>query len=230
MLKQDLENIRVTGEYLLQVIEQMMAITQQPAGQTGEPGKPASSGEEKQPKESGQPASFGHASKIQEQGQTEPSEPTANPQEPGRPESPEQKTKDWKTTLENYNFTGKRILVAEDVHLNREIIAEMLHMTGADVEMAEDGQACLDLLEKAPAGYYDLVLMDIRMPVMDGFEATRRIRSLEDPQKAAIPVIALSANTFEKERRQAYEAGMNAFAEKPISLEKLFQTLEAYLK
>ena len=128
-----------------------------------------------------------------------------------------------------YDFSGKRVLVAEDMELNREIAGEVLKQTKAKVEFAEDGEACLKMLEEKPAGYYDLILMDILMPKMDGLETTRRIRKLPDRTKAAIPIIAMTANVFEKDRNDAFAAGMDAFAEKPISTDKLFETMKKYL-
>ena len=128
-----------------------------------------------------------------------------------------------------YDFSGKRVLVAEDMELNREIAGEILKQTKARVEFAEDGEACLKMLEEKPAGYYDLILMDILMPKMDGLETTRRIRKLTDRTKAAIPIIAMTANVFEKDRNDAFAAGMDAFAEKPISTDKLFETMKKYL-
>ena len=128
-----------------------------------------------------------------------------------------------------YDFSGKRVLVAEDMELNREIAGEILKQTKARVEFAEDGEACLKMLEEKPAGYYDLILMDILMPKMDGLETTRRIRKLPDREKSAIPIIAMTANVFEKDRNDAFAAGMDAFAEKPISTDKLFETMKKYL-
>ena len=128
-----------------------------------------------------------------------------------------------------YDFSGKRVLVAEDMELNREIAGEILKQTKARVEFAEDGEACLKMLEEKPAGYYDLILMDILMPKMDGLETTKRIRKLPDRTKAAIPIIAMTANVFEKDRNDAFAAGMDAFAEKPISTDKLFETMKKYL-
>lgn len=132
-------------------------------------------------------------------------------------------------TAETYDFTGKRFLVAEDMELNREIAREVLRPTGAEVEFAEDGQICVEMIRKAPAGRYDLILMDLSMPHMDGMEATRQIRALEDREKAAIPIIAMTANVYEKDRKAALKAGMNAFTEKPIFTEKLFAAIAAHL-
>ncbi len=130
---------------------------------------------------------------------------------------------------EPFDFSGKRILVAEDIDLNREIARELLLQTGAEVELAENGQVCIEMLSRAPAGHYDLILMDLRMPIMDGFEATRRIRRMEDPKKASIPIVALSANVYEKDRSEAAAAGIDDFEDKPIFLDKLLATMNKYL-
>ena len=129
-----------------------------------------------------------------------------------------------------YDFSGNRFLIAEDMEINREILGELLKQNGARVEFAADGQICLDKITAAPPGYYDLILMDVRMPNMDGFEATRRIRRLSDPKKAAIPVIAVTANVYDKDRNAAAEAGMDAFTEKPISADKLFDVMVRQLQ
>ena len=126
-------------------------------------------------------------------------------------------------------FEGTRVLVVEDMAVNREIAAEILKQAGAGTEFAENGQECLDMLENAPAGYYDMILMDIMMPVMDGIEATRRIRKLSDPDKAAIPVIAMTTNVSDDDRNAAMEAGMDAFEEKPILVDRLFETMRKHL-
>ena len=126
-------------------------------------------------------------------------------------------------------FTDKRILIAEDMEINREIIGELLRQYGAEIEFAEDGQICLDKVIANPADYYDLILMDIKMPNMDGIEATRSIRRLSDVGKASIPIIAVTANIYDKDRTAAIEAGMNAFTEKPISVEELFKIMEQHL-
>ena len=128
-----------------------------------------------------------------------------------------------------YDFSGKRILIAEDVAINREIAAEILHQTGAETEFAENGRICLEMVEAAPAGGYDLILMDLMMPEMDGLEAARRIRALPDREKASVPIIALTTNVDEKDRKAAFEAGMDAFTEKPIFVDRLFGTMGKYL-
>lgn len=131
---------------------------------------------------------------------------------------------------EDFRFSGKRILVAEDMEINREIAAEILKQTGAETEFAEDGRICLEKVEKAPEGYYDLILMDITMPNMDGLEATRRIRQLPEPGKAGIPIIAMTTNVSEKDREAAMAAGMNDFEEKPVFTDKLFHTIGQFLQ
>jgi len=131
---------------------------------------------------------------------------------------------------DRYDFSGKRVLIAEDIELNREIAGEILEQKGAVIEFAEDGQICLDKVTGAPAGYYDLILMDVMMPNMDGLEATRRIRRLPDPEKASIPIIAVSANIYEKDRNAAFDAGMDGFTEKPIFMDKLFEIMEQQLR
>ena len=119
--------------------------------------------------------------------------------------------------------------MTDDIEMNREIAGEILKQTGAEVEYAEDGAVCLEMLERAPAGTYDLILMDISMPVLDGIEATKAIRGLSDPGKADIPVIAMTANVHEDDRRTAFEAGMNAFIEKPFYIDRLYAALKEYL-
>ena len=116
------------------------------------------------------------------------------------------------------------------MEINREIVGELLRQNGAEIEFAEDGQICLDKINAAPPDYYDLILMDISMPNMDGLEATRMIRGLSDAKKASIPIIAVTANVYEKDRNEAIKAGMNAFTEKPISAEKLFEVMDRHLQ
>jgi CheY-like chemotaxis protein/DNA-binding XRE family transcriptional regulator len=127
------------------------------------------------------------------------------------------------------DFSGKRILLAEDMEINREIVAEILKQTGAEVDFAEDGEVCVRKIRTMPAGYYDLILMDLAMPNVDGFEATRRIRDLRIRDKAQIPVIAMTANVSENDRNEAEASGMDAFIEKPILIDRLFETLKQYL-
>lgn len=126
---------------------------------------------------------------------------------------------------ESVDFSGRRFLVVEDIAVNREIAAEQLRDTGAMVEFAENGHQCVDMVSSSPAGYYDLILMDIGMPIMDGLEATQRIRRMG----LTMPIIALTANVSEQDRRAALDAGMNAFTEKPIFVERLLSAISACL-
>ena len=127
------------------------------------------------------------------------------------------------------DFSGKRILLAEDNEMNRMIATAILEGAGFAVDMAENGQAAVDRMKDRPAGYYDVILMDIQMPVMDGFEATRRIRALDDPAKAGVPIVAVTANAFEEDRKVALEAGMNGHLAKPYDVRKIMETLKALL-
>ena len=122
-------------------------------------------------------------------------------------------------------LSGKRILFVEDNDLNAEIAMTLLEKAGLLPERAEDGAICLDMLEKAEDGYYDLVLMDIQMPNMDGYTATKKIRQLPDKAKASIPVVAMTANAFDEDRKKAFEAGMDAHVAKPINVNELLNVL-----
>ncbi|MEE1028473.1 MAG: PocR ligand-binding domain-containing protein [Agathobacter sp.] len=127
-------------------------------------------------------------------------------------------------------FKGKRILLAEDNELNAEIAITILEEAGFMVEHAEDGIICVDMMEKAEAGYYDLILMDIQMPNMDGYKATKTIRKLSDEKKAGITIVAMTANAFDEDKRNAYEAGMNWHISKPIKIDELMSALTEILK
>lgn len=127
-------------------------------------------------------------------------------------------------------FAGRRILLTEDNELNAEIAMEILSEAGFEVDHAENGKISVEMLEKAEPNYYDVVLMDVQMPVMNGYEATRLIRKLDDPAKASIPVIAMTANAFEEDKRTAKEAGMDAHLAKPIDVQALFTTLAEFVK
>jgi CheY-like chemotaxis protein len=130
-----------------------------------------------------------------------------------------------KTEAKKFDLSGKRMLLVEDNEFNREIAVDILTESGIDVEEAEDGSIAVEKLLQKGAGYYDLVLMDIQMPIMDGYTAARTIRSFEDKELANIPIIALSANAFEEDRQKALEAGMNAHLSKPINVDEMMETL-----
>ena len=123
------------------------------------------------------------------------------------------------------DFSGKRILVAEDNDINAEIATELLTEMGFQVEWARDGAVCVAMLEQARGGYYDLILMDIQMPNMNGYQATEAIRKMDDPAKAGVPIAAMTANALEEDKENAYAAGMDAHLAKPIDIPKLTGTL-----
>ncbi len=127
-------------------------------------------------------------------------------------------------------FTGKKLLVVEDNELNLEIASTLLKEAGFEVDTAENGKVAVEKVEAASADRYDLILMDIQMPEMDGYEATRRIRALPDTKKAALPIVAMTANAFEDDRKNALRAGMNGHIAKPLDIPKLFQVLSELLK
>ena len=124
---------------------------------------------------------------------------------------------------------GTRILLTEDNDLNAEIATELLQEEGCTVDRAKDGVECVDMLEKAANGTYQLILMDIQMPVMNGYDAAKKIRRMDDPQKAGIPIIAMTANAFTEDRQVALDAGMNDHIAKPINMNVLVPTLRKYL-
>lgn len=124
---------------------------------------------------------------------------------------------------------GTRILLTEDNDLNAEIATELLQEEGCTVDRAKDGVECVDMLEKAANGTYQLILMDIQMPVMNGYDAAKKIRRMDDPQKANIPIIAMTANAFSEDKQAALDAGMNDHIAKPINMNVLVPTLRKYL-
>ena len=127
------------------------------------------------------------------------------------------------------SLSGTKILLAEDNDLNAEIAVELLQEEGCTVDRAKDGVECVDLLEKAANGTYQLILMDIQMPVMNGYDAAKKIRRMEDPQKADIPIIAMTANAFSEDKQAALDAGMNDHVSKPINMNVLVPTIQKYL-
>ncbi len=130
---------------------------------------------------------------------------------------------------ESEHYTG-RILLVEDNELNREIAQTILEDAGFETESAENGQIAVDMLKRSAHGYYELVLMDIQMPVMNGYEAAKAIRSLEDPELSAIPILAMTANAFEEDRENALRSGMDAHIAKPVDVKLLLQTMDIVRK
>ncbi len=127
---------------------------------------------------------------------------------------------------ENIDFSGKKILLAEDNKINQMIAEAILTKAGFQVDIAEDGQIAVQKMTDAPAGTYDVILMDIQMPNMDGYEATKRIRALDDNDKANIPIVAVTANAFEEDRQLALKAGMNGHLAKPYDVPAMMKMLD----
>ena len=130
----------------------------------------------------------------------------------------------------NVHLKGSRILLVEDNDLNREIAAAILPEMDVQVEEAKNGKVAVEMVRSSAPGYYGMVLMDIQMPVMDGYEATRRIRKLSDPALAGIPILAMTANAFEEDRRAALECGMNGFIAKHIDMDEVLLVLSEVLR
>ena len=128
------------------------------------------------------------------------------------------------------DFKGFTVLLAEDNELNREIGVELIGMLGAEVKCAENGQAAFEMFRDMPDGSFDLIFMDIQMPVMNGFEATRAIRSLPGGRGRKIPIVAMSANAFVEDIRACERAGMNAHVPKPVSIQSLAEAMQKFLK
>ena len=125
---------------------------------------------------------------------------------------------------------GRRILLAEDMQINAEIMMMVMDMREMKAELAENGRIALQKYEASPEDYYDAILMDMRMPEMDGLEATRRIRALARPDAAQVPIIALTANAFDEDVQRSLQAGLNAHLTKPVEPEALFSTLENLIR
>ena len=119
--------------------------------------------------------------------------------------------------------------MAEDNALNMEIAIELLAMTGASMDSAINGQEAVEKFMASPAGYYDAIFMDVQMPVMDGYTATRKIRASGHPDAKTVPIIAMTANTFTEDIDAAYAAGMNGHIAKPVDVKALYQTIEGFL-
>ena len=131
---------------------------------------------------------------------------------------------------ETFSFQGKKILLVEDNELNQEIAVEILQEVGFSVDVVDDGAVAVERMREAEPGQYDLILMDILMPVMDGYEATKQTRALENPDIAGIPIIAMTANAFDEDKKAAMEAGMNGHIAKPIDVSKLLEFLQEIVK
>ena len=140
----------------------------------------------------------------------------------------EKTARNYLEKLSESDYTGKRILLVEDNELNREIAGEILQMTGAEVEIAENGKIAVEKVEASPKGSYDLVFMDIQMPVMNGYEATAAIRSLPG-EKGKLPIVAMTANAFAEDVQLAKNTGMNGHIAKPLDMNKLNDVLESWL-
>ena len=126
-------------------------------------------------------------------------------------------------------FKDKKILLVEDNEINQEIAREILSSVGIVVDIVGDGTEAVDTIKNAEAGTYDLILMDIQMPVMDGYEATRQIRAMEDSGRSSVPIVAMTANAFDEDRQKAMEVGMNGHVAKPIDVLQLMDTLKGIL-
>lgn len=134
--------------------------------------------------------------------------------------------KDVAVEKKHYNHAGKRVLLVEDNELNREIAAAIMEEAGLIVDSVEDGTDAVERMGSAEESRYDAILMDIQMPKMDGYMATREIRTLDNNKKANIPIIAMTANAFEEDKKKALEAGMNAHIAKPISIDAIMEVLD----
>ena len=131
---------------------------------------------------------------------------------------------------EKVTLEGKRVLIVEDLPENAEIVADLLELEGVETEWAENGQVAVEMIEKSAEGYYDAILMDLRMPVMDGLEATKQIRGMDREDARNVPIIALTANSFETDVKASLSAGMNAHLAKPVDADMLYDTLKDHIR
>ena len=139
-------------------------------------------------------------------------------------------TEEKEKLRKDIDLHGLHVLLAEDNDLNAEIAEAILERAGLKTERVEDGIQCVNKITKMPVGTYDMILMDIQMPEMDGYEAARAIRQLPDREKACIPIIAMTANAFEEDKKAALAAGMNGHIAKPIQVDKLLSTLSEIIR
>ena len=128
------------------------------------------------------------------------------------------------------DFTGRRILLVEDHRVNAEIVAEYLKYTGIDVDIVYDGSEAVEKIQTTPDEFYDLILMDIRMPRLNGYDATRKIRAMRSEYTREIPIIALSANAFVEDRKMSKEVGMNGHLAKPVKYDEVYAELKKWFK
>ena len=140
------------------------------------------------------------------------------------------KKKNARLIQKTADLTGRRILLAEDMPINAEIITMLLSMREMEVDLADNGRTAVDMFTASDIGHYDAVLMDMRMPVMDGLEATKQIRNLTRADAKSIPIIALTANAFDEDVQRSLQAGLNAHLSKPVEPEALFETLEHLIR
>lgn len=133
-------------------------------------------------------------------------------------------------TAAKYDFTGRHVLIAEDVELNMEVAVSLLNMVGIEVQGAENGRKALEIYEQAPDGFFDCIFLDINMPEMDGYETVRAIRRSAKPDAAGVPVFAMTANAFAEDVTAAMDAGMNGHIAKPIETNILYETLQEVFK
>jgi CheY-like chemotaxis protein len=148
--------------------------------------------------------------------------PTKSAAPPAAPEKPAQRA-------DTAHLAGKRVLLCEDHPLNREIAEKLLQAVGVTAEAAENGKIGLERFRASAPGFYDAVLMDIRMPVMDGLEASRAIRALNRPDAKSVPIIAMTANALDEDLQRSVDAGMNAHLAKPVNPDTLYRTLSALI-
>ena len=142
---------------------------------------------------------------------------------------PYRESKDGDETDQLVNFAGKKVLLVEDNVLNQQIAEAILEELGLIVDIASDGTEAVRIMEDSPSDCYDIILMDIQMPQMDGYEASKRIRALDDWRKANIPIVAMTANAFEEDKKIAAEAGMNGHLAKPYEIPAIVSMLSDLL-